>query len=639
VARAAAGLGRSRTAASTPVPACRSWTACRSLAAERNAARTKAKALSLARRRPLLKGPSLAVVTQAVPGALPRPLPRSQTLGSSQRRPRRRRASLPCPRMRFTEARSAGEAVPIRQREGPLRLSAVVARSLVQCLVAAPRQDGQAAGRSPSVLASAAAAASAPLLPDDDGGDGAKGKGDEAKGPATRPLYPHLDLDWRPQLSAAQNAQVALVGFGTVACSCAAARSRPDKVQPPALLGLCIVALSSFCALLTRLVLMERLWQAHLRPPELVADQNSLFKKILGVNVHYKKVQSPRPLRVGPGRRVAMCLSHGFGANTYSYEYAFLDPLRRQVNGTFLAFDTTGFGLTERPQQLSKYTFEFIGKLMIELLDTECVESPERKPNTKAKAPLRILVGHSMGAQCAVRAALASKDIDGLVLFAPAIVSFSISPASTRRVRRANRQALGATAKGVIGGAAKGLQAVFQTILVVAVRVVFAVFRPVLTNVLRLAVRRRSFWEATLKASAGGDGGVSDSLIDGYRRPGLVKNWDTGLVNFVKARFALEPLWPATKRVWTTAFSRPQDRDGDGSVRGTAADLRALDMPILIIHGKEDRLVPYQSSVRLAAELPNATLRLYSQCGHCAQEEYPTESVGDIASWLDASFS
>ena len=118
-------------------------------------------------------------------------------------------------------------------------------------------------------------------------------------------------------------------------------------------------------------VLLERLWQAHLRPPEEVCDADSLFQRIHDVNVHYKKFLSTPDADKPIDRDVIMCLSHGFGANTYSYEYALLGLLAKRMRGTFLAFDSVGFGLTERPKRIYEYTFDNIGKLMMGLRNYE----------------------------------------------------------------------------------------------------------------------------------------------------------------------------------------------------------------------------------------------------------------------------
>jgi pimeloyl-ACP methyl ester carboxylesterase len=61
--------------------------------------------------------------------------------------------------------------------------------------------------------------------------------------------------------------------------------------------------------------------------------------------------------------------------------------------------------------------------------------------------------------------------------------------------------------------------------------------------------------------------------------------------------------------------------------------ITATGLPVLIIHGESDRLVPASNSLRLAALLPGCELALIKECGHMPQEECPrlfTELVADF---------
>ncbi len=72
-------------------------------------------------------------------------------------------------------------------------------------------------------------------------------------------------------------------------------------------------------------------------PPEQLADLDSRFMEINGLNVHYKLAGAGEPLII---------LLHGFGANTESWRRVL--PALAGV-GTVVAYDRPGFGLTERP--------------------------------------------------------------------------------------------------------------------------------------------------------------------------------------------------------------------------------------------------------------------------------------------------
>jgi pimeloyl-ACP methyl ester carboxylesterase len=62
--------------------------------------------------------------------------------------------------------------------------------------------------------------------------------------------------------------------------------------------------------------------------------------------------------------------------------------------------------------------------------------------------------------------------------------------------------------------------------------------------------------------------------------------------------------------------------------------LRALQLPVLIIHGAKDKLVPLSNSRRLAASMPTASLLELPDSGHCPHEESPKEVCRAICDWV-----
>ena len=93
----------------------------------------------------------------------------------------------------------------------------------------------------------------------------------------------------------------------------------------------------------------------------------------------------------------------------------------------------------------------------------------------------------------------------------------------------------------------------------------------------------------------------TDEIWAAYQKPLRAENWDRAL-------------WQLT------AASRPLHLD---------QRLTEFTMPVLVITGDDDRIVPTEQSLRLAAEIPGAQLAVMSACGHVPQEECP-------AAWLDA---
>lgn len=89
---------------------------------------------------------------------------------------------------------------------------------------------------------------------------------------------------------------------------------------------------------------------------------------------------------------------------------------------------------------------------------------------------------------------------------------------------------------------------------------------------------------------------ITQETWDGYTRPLRSDNWDYALWYF-------------------TAASQPS---------GLPERLNEFALPVLVISGDTDKIVPTANSVRLAGDLPNAKLVIIPQAGHVPHEEQPT---------------
>lgn len=99
---------------------------------------------------------------------------------------------------------------------------------------------------------------------------------------------------------------------------------------------------------------------------------------------------------------------------------------------------------------------------------------------------------------------------------------------------------------------------------------------------------------------------LTPETIAAYRQPLRVNNWDAALWQF-------------------TAAANP---------RQFVPRLAELKMPVLVITGDDDRVVPTASSLRLAQEIPNAKLAVLEKCGHLPQEECPQEFMQAVKTFL-----
>ena len=64
---------------------------------------------------------------------------------------------------------------------------------------------------------------------------------------------------------------------------------------------------------------------------------------------------------------------------------------------------------------------------------------------------------------------------------------------------------------------------------------------------------------------------------------------------------------------------------------------REVDLPTLLLWGRDDPVVPLWVAERLQAELPNARLEILDRCGHMPQEEAAEESIRVLRQFLEES--
>jgi pimeloyl-ACP methyl ester carboxylesterase len=69
----------------------------------------------------------------------------------------------------------------------------------------------------------------------------------------------------------------------------------------------------------------------------------------------------------------------------------------------------------------------------------------------------------------------------------------------------------------------------------------------------------------------------------------------------------------------------------------TENEVRAIATPTLLIHGREDKVVPLQVSITMLGLLPNADLHVFSACGHWTQIERADEFSAVVSDYLGRS--
>ncbi len=101
---------------------------------------------------------------------------------------------------------------------------------------------------------------------------------------------------------------------------------------------------------------------------------------------------------------------------------------------------------------------------------------------------------------------------------------------------------------------------------------------------------------------------ITEETLALYKKPLQVENWDRAL--------------------WELTVASQES--------GLAGRLSEFTLPVLVITGDTDRIVPTEQSVRLAGELPQATLVVIPQAGHVPHEEQPAAFMEAVAAFVQS---
>jgi pimeloyl-ACP methyl ester carboxylesterase len=99
---------------------------------------------------------------------------------------------------------------------------------------------------------------------------------------------------------------------------------------------------------------------------------------------------------------------------------------------------------------------------------------------------------------------------------------------------------------------------------------------------------------------------VTDEVVAAYKEPLQLASWDRALWEYSKVA-------------------------GDAAV---AHRLGELDMPVLVVSGDDDQVVPTEESVQAAADIPGAQLAVFTDCGHVPNEECPEDFLTVVKPFL-----
>lgn len=284
-------------------------------------------------------------------------------------------------------------------------------------------------------------------------------------------------------------------------------------------------------------------------PPEQLADEDSKFIEINNLKIHYKSAGQDR---------LAFVLLHGFLASTFTWR-ELINDLATQ--GTVIAFDRPGFGLTERPlewQDANPYSYDSQIGLTIGLMDALGISEG-------------VLVGNSAGGAIALLTTLRHPErVSALILIDPAVYINASAPAWIKPLLNL----------------------------------------PQINRIGPYLLRGVQNWGIEFGKSAWYDPSkITPQILEGYMLPLKAENWDRGFWEFFLASKALN----------------------------LETNLSNIKIPVLVITGENDRIIPAEQSIHLSKELPDAQVVVIPQCGHIPQEECPAAVLKAMNDFLVAN--
>ncbi|KAJ4953800.1 hypothetical protein NE237_030632 [Protea cynaroides] len=276
--------------------------------------------------------------------------------------------------------------------------------------------------------------------------------------------------------------------------------------------------------------------------------------------------------------KFGIVLVHGFGGGVFSWRHV-MGVLARQVGCTVAAFDRPGWGLTSRPcrkdWEENQLPNPYKLETQVDLLLSFCSEMGFSSV---------VLVGHDDGGVLAMKAAQKVRtsatsvhvEIKGVVLLG---VSFSreVVPAFARILLRTS---LGK--KHMV--------------------------RPLLRTEITQVVNRQAWYDATK---------LTTEILSLYKAPLCIEGWDEALREI--GRLSYETVLPS---------------------ENAALLLKAVkDLPVLVVAGVEDALVPLKSCQVMASKLVNSRLVAVSGCGHLPHEECPNALLAALSPFISRLLS
>nr|WP_114969365.1 alpha/beta hydrolase [Rhodoferax ferrireducens] len=122
--------------------------------------------------------------------------------------------------------------------------------------------------------------------------------------------------------------------------------------------------------------------------------------------------------------------------------------------------------------------------------------------------------------------------------------------------------------------------------------------------------------------------------LDNMRKLLDIFAFDRGLVTDELARLRYDAsIQPGFQEAFSSMFPAPRQR-WVASLASPEADIQALPHETLIIHGREDQVLPLSNSIRLNALISRSQLHVFGRCGHWTQIEHAARFAQLVGNFL-----
>ncbi|XP_047327148.1 uncharacterized protein LOC124930832 isoform X2 [Impatiens glandulifera] len=270
---------------------------------------------------------------------------------------------------------------------------------------------------------------------------------------------------------------------------------------------------------------------------------------------------------------IGIVLVHGFGGGVFSWRHV-MAPLALQLGHTVAAFDRPGWGLTSRPRRKdweeSRMENPYRLESQVDLLLSFC---------SKVGFTSVILVGHDDGGLLALKAAQKIQE-------SPNKIAVNIKGVVLLNV---------SLSREVVPG--------FARILLHTSLGKKHMIRPLLRTEITQVVNRHAWYDS---------GKLTRDILRLYKAPLCVKGWDEAVheIGILSSEMVLTP-----QKITLLLES-------------------IKDLPVLVIAGAEDVMVPLKTVQALSFKLVNSKLVAISGCGHLPHEECPKALLAAITPFI-----